>query len=103
MSQTQHAVACLHNLSSKQAQVCRRAAESQHEAWGSGAIVAGGAINQDGRSSSLTAPNGPSQQALLRLVVAPAAAVRKREVFRAMYGICRQALPCRGAGAPITS
>jgi hypothetical protein len=26
------------------------------------AVVAGAAVNQDGRSSSLTAPNGPSQQ-----------------------------------------
>ena len=30
------------------------------------AIVAGTAVNQDGRSSSLTAPNGPSQQAAMR-------------------------------------
>ena len=29
-------------------------------------ILAGTAVNQDGRSSSLTAPNGPSQQAVLR-------------------------------------
>ena len=71
---TQRAAACPQELDSasmsnvKQiVSPCRRAAESDHEAWGSGVVIAGGAINQDGRSSSLTAPNGPSQQALLRL------------------------------------
>jgi acyl transferase domain-containing protein len=29
-------------------------------------LLAGVAVNQDGRSSSLTAPHGPSQQAVLR-------------------------------------
>ena len=33
----------------------------------SDAVIAGSAINQDGRSSSLTAPNGPSQQRVIRL------------------------------------
>src|SRR5579875_767527 len=33
-------------------------------------ILAGTAVNQDGRSSSLTAPNGPSQQAVLRSALA---------------------------------
>ena len=36
------------------------------------AVVAGAAINQDGRSSSLTAPNGPSQQQVIRLALADA-------------------------------
>ena len=31
-------------------------------AWQSLVLLAGSAINQDGRSGSLTAPNGPSQQ-----------------------------------------
>ena len=35
-------------------------------------VVAGAAVNQDGRSSSLTAPNGPSQQAVIRLALADA-------------------------------
>ena len=30
------------------------------------AVIAGAAVNQDGRSSSLTAPNGPAQQAVIR-------------------------------------
>ena len=30
------------------------------------AILAGAAVNQDGRSSSLTAPNGPAQQQVIR-------------------------------------
>ena len=30
------------------------------------ALLAGTAVNQDGRSSSLTAPNGPAQQAVMR-------------------------------------
>lgn len=33
------------------------------------AVVAGSAINQDGRSSSLTAPHGPSQQEVMRLAL----------------------------------
>ena len=36
------------------------------------AVVAGAAINQDGRSSSLTAPNGPSQQGVIRLALGDA-------------------------------
>jgi len=38
------------------------------------AMLAGSAINQDGRSSSLTAPNGPSQTALVRSVLSHAGA-----------------------------
>ena len=30
------------------------------------AVLAGAAVNQDGRSSSLTAPNGPAQQQVIR-------------------------------------
>lgn len=37
-------------------------------------IIAGSAINQDGRSSSLTAPNGPAQQDVIRTALAAAGA-----------------------------
>lgn len=33
--------------------------------YSAAAVIAGTAVNQDGRSSSLTAPNGPSQQAVI--------------------------------------
>jgi hypothetical protein len=36
------------------------------------AVLAGSAINQDGRSSGLTAPNGPAQQAVLRSALSAA-------------------------------
>ncbi len=36
------------------------------------ALLAGTAVNQDGRSSSLTAPNGPSQQAVISSALAAA-------------------------------
>jgi acyl transferase domain-containing protein len=35
-------------------------------------IMAGSALNQDGRSSSLTAPNGPAQQEVLRAALTDA-------------------------------
>ena len=36
------------------------------------AVLAGSAINQDGRSSALTAPNGPAQQVAVRLALSAA-------------------------------
>jgi 3-oxoacyl-(acyl-carrier-protein) synthase/acyl carrier protein len=50
------------------------------------AVVAGTAINQDGRSSSLTAPNGPSQQAVVRLALQDAAVAPARIVGLEMHG-----------------
>ena len=38
---------------------------AEHASASPTAIIAGSAINQDGRSSSLTAPNGPAQSRLL--------------------------------------
>jgi acyl transferase domain-containing protein len=43
------------------------------------AVLAGSAINQDGRSSSLTAPNGPSQAALVRGVLDRAGGPGRRD------------------------
>ena len=38
------------------------ASSKASDASGSGVVVRGASVNQDGRSSSLTAPHGPSQQ-----------------------------------------
>ena len=63
------------------------------------AIVAGAAVNQDGRSSSLTAPNGPSQTAAIR------AAMEARDRWQGHVGRSsrrtarerRSAIPSRSA------
>jgi acyl transferase domain-containing protein len=47
----------------------------EHEEESQGLILlAGAAVNQDGRSSSLTAPNGPSQQEVIRTALRTAGA-----------------------------
>ena len=55
-------------------------------------IVAGAAVNQDGRSSSLTAPNGPSQTAAIRAAM---------EDARSMAGARRTILQTHGTGTPL--
>ena len=55
-------------------------------------IVAGAAVNQDGRSSSLTAPNGPSQTAAIRAAMGDA---------RSMAGARRTILQTHGTGTPL--
>ena len=55
------------------------------------AVVAGSAINQDGRSSSLTAPNGPSQQDVLRLA--------QSDAHMAPYDV--SILEMHGTGTPL--
>jgi acyl transferase domain-containing protein/SAM-dependent methyltransferase/NAD(P)-dependent dehydrogenase (short-subunit alcohol dehydrogenase family) len=46
--------------------VLKRLADAQADGDRILAVVAGSAINQDGRSSGLTAPNGPAQEAVIR-------------------------------------
>ncbi|PNH02167.1 Erythronolide synthase, modules 3 and 4, partial [Tetrabaena socialis] len=48
----------------------RAGADPWAGAGGAVALLAGTAVNQDGRSSSLTAPNGPAQQAAIRAALA---------------------------------
>ena len=50
------------------------------------AVVAGTAVNQDGRSSSLTAPNGPSQQAVIRAALGVGAVAAASVVVLEMHG-----------------
>lgn len=50
------------------------------------AVIAGSAINQDGRSSSLTAPNGPSQQRVIRLGLQDAHLVAREMQSLEMHG-----------------
>ncbi len=46
--------------------VLKRLADAQTDGDRILAVIAGSAINQDGRSSGLTAPNGPAQEAVIR-------------------------------------
>ncbi len=49
-------------------------------------LLAGAAVNQDGRSSSLTAPNGPSQQEVIRAALRTAGAGPAQVVGLQMHG-----------------
>lgn len=49
-------------------------------------ILAGAAVNQDGRSSSLTAPNGPSQQEVIRVALRSGGAVPAQVAGLQMHG-----------------
>merc|ERR1711965_248229 len=55
-------------------------------AAGPAGAVVGGAVNQDGRSSSLTAPNGPSQQAVIRAAIADSAVPAEGVLGLQMHG-----------------
>lgn len=44
------------------------------------AVLAGTAVNQDGRASSLTAPNGPAQQAVIRTALGAATEVNPNQI-----------------------
>uniref|UniRef100_A0A7S1W7N1 Ketosynthase family 3 (KS3) domain-containing protein n=1 Tax=Alexandrium catenella TaxID=2925 RepID=A0A7S1W7N1_ALECA len=67
--------------------VCESDADSMNRL----AVLAGCAINQDGRSASLTAPNGPSQQEVIRQ------SFREGGVFPAMSTVAE----CHGTGTPL--
>ncbi|MDM9383687.1 beta-ketoacyl synthase N-terminal-like domain-containing protein [Chlorogloeopsis sp. ULAP01] len=50
------------------------------------ALIAGSAINQDGRSNGLTAPNGPSQEAVIRQALANAGVVPSQIGYVELHG-----------------
>ena len=50
------------------------------------AVIAGSAINQDGRTNVLTAPNGLSQQALIRQAVANAGVCPEQVTYIETHG-----------------
>ncbi len=50
------------------------------------AVLAGTAVNQDGRSSSLTAPNGPAQQEVIRAALQAAGAEAAAVTVLSMHG-----------------
>jgi acyl transferase domain-containing protein/surfactin synthase thioesterase subunit len=52
--------------------VLKRLKDAQRDGDRIIALIAGSAINQDGRSNGLTAPNGPSQEAVIRQALANA-------------------------------
>lgn len=52
--------------------VLKRLADAHRDGDRVLAVIAGSAINQDGRSSGLTVPNGPAQEAVLRAALAAA-------------------------------
>ena len=55
-------------------------------------MLAGTAVNQDGRSSSLTAPNGPAQQEVVRVALQAAR----------LQAAAVTALSMHGTGGPST-
>jgi acyl transferase domain-containing protein/surfactin synthase thioesterase subunit len=50
------------------------------------ALIAGSAINQDGRSNGLTAPNGPSQEAVIRQALANAGVAPSEISYVELHG-----------------
>ena len=63
------------------------------------AVVAGTAVNQDGRSSSLTAPNGPSQQEVIRTALSVARLPAGQVTALQMHGTGALGAACSAAPA----
>ena len=57
-----------------------------HAPTAAAVVLAGAAVNQDGRSSSLTAPNGPAQQAVIRAALAEAGVSGSQLSWLSMHG-----------------
>ncbi|MFQ4144539.1 type I polyketide synthase [Chlorogloeopsis sp. ULAP02] len=66
--------------------VLKRLRDAQRDGDRVIALIAGSAINQDGRSNGLTAPNGPSQEAVIRQALANAGVAPSQIGYVELHG-----------------